>query len=1117
MHRPSPLFACFTCLLMHALKVEPWLFSPIEIGDLSPIDPYIFVGETLNMTCRLKDSAVAQGDNSSKLYFTFGNDIPIPEEDTFIINRSSKGFTQTIETVFDRSYHCNIHNPVSQSHGFVHQTTVRAEYYPRPVTNFNCIIYDWDEKMECKWDLGVDYFNINHITTNLSLGYSGPCPKMQLLNCTWLRSDPVSFDRSRLMFEINVTNTKKDVTVNNGWITIMRDDYVKPSPVVDFTVFNYTSTCVGLKWSHPRRHRRKYFIIKLNSKWGDNKTEETDDISMNITVCDLKPSTTYNITIVTKPKSSNNLGYPSDPVTIVVTTKIDIPGNPPDIGNYYVSYQNCEADRRMVTVYWKKLPDTELNSPTVSYHTEIRYPNGSHVDSNPQTHISFPIPCIHDVNVSIWSKNDAGVSAKSSTIQIPRVNVLTPPSHVIVEAQSTSTDTAVSVSWTPSGDDRYKYHTVYYCQYDTECNDIGWSRVYGDTNYIVINDSKLQFDRKYRFGVSSDTATISSGFKWQLCYYVKSNEPTAPSKVEVQSYPDDSLTVSWSVPECGLSPYIVLYRIRWCIPEPNQSDKCKGIIQEADVRTTEPPKYVINDLLAGTMYGVMVSYITADGRQSLFSEMIQKQPINSDLNEGEITGIAIGALFVVVMSIAGLVFICRRTSRTFKRAFKLPDIDKIEIPIKQEKITPTNSTSSSSSSNNDVTSTSKLIKNGTGNPFYYHQISKDSGRSSLSSEGLGSPNLTSRLFPLPEESACDSFKNHSEKEKTLPSDSDYSKVTHVIGDRQNIAFDQDVVVAPILRNSCPNINDKSFIDHGGSAPKISNTTLASYKSSSEEKVWLDMDDCDNDGYIDQQREKSKSMETVSSKGRKSTDEFESYVKTGETSTILDNSNINERENPSSYIDEATVQSMSIQANQNGTQHSSEHGDLKDENNKPLLEIDEDSCISLISSGCFEESDFNTAGRLISSPELSPHSSTAANSDTYRRLDSIENPQFSDQWTPLISRSSDYLPHNQVQPKENSFSNVRSDTTVFAQPTVNNNSYILETGSESALSDNIMSLNCRNSSGVCVTDNALKASCTRRTENETAESESEIDESNSLLNMSEISEEDGYLPHSFNHS
>lgn len=37
----------------------------------------------------------------------------------------------------------------------------------------------------------------------------------------------MSFDRSRLMFEINVTNTKKDVTVNNGWITIMRDDYGK--------------------------------------------------------------------------------------------------------------------------------------------------------------------------------------------------------------------------------------------------------------------------------------------------------------------------------------------------------------------------------------------------------------------------------------------------------------------------------------------------------------------------------------------------------------------------------------------------------------------------------------------------------------------------------------------------------------------------------------------------------------------------------------------------------------------------------------------------------------------------------------------------------------------------
>ena len=38
---------------------------------------------------------------------------------------------------------------------------------PVNVTNFNCIIYDWDRSMVCTWDLGVEYKNINNINTTL--------------------------------------------------------------------------------------------------------------------------------------------------------------------------------------------------------------------------------------------------------------------------------------------------------------------------------------------------------------------------------------------------------------------------------------------------------------------------------------------------------------------------------------------------------------------------------------------------------------------------------------------------------------------------------------------------------------------------------------------------------------------------------------------------------------------------------------------------------------------------------------------------------------------------------------------------------------------------------------
>lgn len=145
----------------------------------------------------------------------------------------------------------------------------------------------------------------------------------------------------------------------------------------------------------------------------------------------------------------------------------------------------------------------------------------------------------------------------------------------------------------------------------------------------------------------------------------------------------------------------------------------------------------------------------------------------------------------------------------------------------------------------------------------------------MSSEGLASPGLTAQLEldPVMEDDVISDdpktkFTGDKNTRKTpFSANPDYSKVTHDPDDRPISMFHQgEITVATALCSSYPNISDKKFSVTDGSSQKISNTTLASCKSSSDEKLWLDMDDQDNDGYVDE-KDKSKSLEAVSSKRR----------------------------------------------------------------------------------------------------------------------------------------------------------------------------------------------------------------------------------------------------------
>ena len=95
-------------------------------------DPYLFVDEYLNITCTLDSQTVENGDNASKLWFSYGNDIDVPDSETTILNSTSLRLSRLMTTTFDNPYFCNLRNPnftekVWDNVAIVGQTTVQTE------------------------------------------------------------------------------------------------------------------------------------------------------------------------------------------------------------------------------------------------------------------------------------------------------------------------------------------------------------------------------------------------------------------------------------------------------------------------------------------------------------------------------------------------------------------------------------------------------------------------------------------------------------------------------------------------------------------------------------------------------------------------------------------------------------------------------------------------------------------------------------------------------------------------------------------------------------------------------------------------------------------------------
>lgn len=80
------------------------MFSGLDKENL-----YLFVGEYLSLNCTLTQTTVENGDNSSKLFFSYGPNIEMSENETVIADEYTLRLNKLMSSLeYDSKYYCKL-------------------------------------------------------------------------------------------------------------------------------------------------------------------------------------------------------------------------------------------------------------------------------------------------------------------------------------------------------------------------------------------------------------------------------------------------------------------------------------------------------------------------------------------------------------------------------------------------------------------------------------------------------------------------------------------------------------------------------------------------------------------------------------------------------------------------------------------------------------------------------------------------------------------------------------------------------------------------------------------------------------------------------------------------
>lgn len=717
------------------------VFAYQHIGEVTPSDPFLFVGERLRLYCNITNGNVTE--DSSTLFFEKDNERISSE------NLSSRAILFTVPKVelSDQASYVCILRTLKGTFEIVGHQKVKVDFPPRKVVKEECRVYNW-ESMTCTWDLGVHYNHSKHVNVSVvwvTNDTQQDCPKLTTTSCHWDKryySHGLSYT---ILIEVNYMFKNKLLEQAGKIIRIDSDKKVEPAPVENLKAVPNNSSCIVLIWQVPNVFlRSKKFVQQIRApkgNWTDIRTgissyTHQHNSSHESWVCDLEPHTGYDFRIAVYPISvldGQKTGFRSQWRSVFARTEEDVPSAAPrtcpgcyfDLGDTNQGSDMSHTSRK-VRVMWKDIPEAarrgRLTHFTVSFVGLDSNQNGSIIcamtNTEPSaTSVLLELPSRHEnYRVRIVGATSKGESPFGSFILVPALEKRPqPPKRFLVKRNKDARGSErLFLSWAALGSvpsERsaspghhkrprrlgaigrpVKNLYILWCQGNRiswQCEDeVKWVLLPPEqVTYELVTDLTQVDPYDLLIGISvqeRDGANImSSGVHWSTCVYTRDQKPqTAPLNVRISptSTKADSLVVLWERRECHEeTSYITEYLVRYCPSSSN--DVCVGDRTAVNV-SSDVTSATLPHLARSTKYLIHVVAASSAGlgppSQNIW-HMLDPKPPDEDVS----------GLIAVVLSIISVVVVLTLlfcfVRYCYRRRKKVPTVNKLlEIPTPQK-------------------------------------------------------------------------------------------------------------------------------------------------------------------------------------------------------------------------------------------------------------------------------------------------------------------------------------------------------------------------------------------------------------------------------------------------
>ncbi len=412
---------CICLLSVLLLKIDP------SVQDLTDImayfesmilksDTYLFVGEELNVPCKLGAEMLQNGHTSQDIFFTFvqpkkAYPRPVCVNSSLVRVLDASTAVLSIRNVTlneDGLFVCYVSHDncssLENTTGFWGETAIGftddiiIQYKPQNVTDFKCIIYDWNGHMKCTWTHPVPYvedYGDSDTFVAIKEGELGNltfCPINDSVSCLWPKGYLMQKDTYYITVE--VWNAEKAIHTSQVF-TVRADQIVQPAPVKNIRAKTLSDRCLKLSWTHGSNRAKVCRITQQKDGDPGHKVVTDNETHTIYKVCDYEPSAVYTFAVDCHPLG---LGYWSNPrVFHVLTTPKSASRSGLVIAEGSYDTATCIAELRNINLHWQEVDKLYKNGIIDSYSVKINSRVLARIPDGNSESLKMPGTCVNAV------------------------------------------------------------------------------------------------------------------------------------------------------------------------------------------------------------------------------------------------------------------------------------------------------------------------------------------------------------------------------------------------------------------------------------------------------------------------------------------------------------------------------------------------------------------------------------------------------------------------------------------------------------------------------------------------------------------------------------------------